>query len=44
MDAKEMILKHIEDIDKQINKNLSNSHNAELYKAKSIALLALVTK
>lgn len=42
MTSKERVLKHIEEIDKELNKNLGNSHNAELLKAKSIALIALM--
>lgn len=43
MTSKEMVLEHIKEIDKELRRNLSNSHNAELLKAKSIALLALRT-
>ncbi|MEH7116196.1 hypothetical protein V7128_02055 [Neobacillus vireti] len=41
MSEKEMILKHIEEIDKELKRNLGNSHNSELLKAKSLALIAL---
>ena len=40
----EMVLKHIEKIDKEIKETTILEYKAELLKAKSIALLALMTK
>lgn len=44
MDAKEMILNHLKELDKAINNSLDSSNKAQLLNAKSIALLALRTK
>lgn len=41
MNVKEMMIEHIEKINKDISKNLGVSHKVELLKAKSTALLAL---
>lgn len=41
MNTKELILSHIKEIDKEINREYSKGYNCELYKSKSIALLAL---
>ncbi|MED1863296.1 hypothetical protein P4V41_07490 [Fictibacillus nanhaiensis] len=41
MKLEEIMIEHIEEINKDIRKNLGNSHRVELLKAKSTALLAL---
>jgi hypothetical protein len=44
MNAKEMILEHIKELDRLINMSTDNSNKAKLLNAKSIALLALRAK